>query len=117
MQDTISRRNYNILSNMTLPEKVWVVKGSRRLETAIMQENMIEKMVIGEDFEKNREKYSIGREFPLTVWSIFFTDIENVTKDDIDYGTMMLRLDEDILEGEYFNSKKISGHIELYRKE
>jgi hypothetical protein len=39
------------------------------------------------------------------------------SKDDIDYGTIMLRLDEDILEGEYFNSKNISGHIELYRKE
>ena len=39
------------------------------------------------------------------------------SKDDIDYGTMMLRLDEDILEGEFFNSKNIAGKIELYRKE
>ena len=39
------------------------------------------------------------------------------SKDDIDYGTMMLRLDEDLLEGEFFNSKNISGRIELYRKE
>lgn len=38
------------------------------------------------------------------------------SKNDIDYGTIMLRLDEDILEGEYFNSRKIQGHIELYRK-
>ena len=38
------------------------------------------------------------------------------SKDDIDYGSIILRLDEDILEGEYFNSKNISGHIELYRK-
>ena len=38
------------------------------------------------------------------------------TKEDIDYGTLMLRVDEDILEGEYFNNKNMSGHIELYRK-
>ena len=39
------------------------------------------------------------------------------SKDDIDYGTMLLRLDEDLLEGEFFNSKSLSGKIELYRKE
>ena len=39
------------------------------------------------------------------------------SKNDIDYGTLILRLDEDILEGEFFNSKHVSGHIELYRKE
>ena len=39
------------------------------------------------------------------------------SKDDIDYGTIIVRLDEDILEGEFFNSKNISGHIELYRKD
>ena len=37
------------------------------------------------------------------------------TKEDIDYGTIMVRLDEDILEGEFFDSKNISGHIEFYR--
>ena len=39
------------------------------------------------------------------------------SKDDIDYGTMILRMDEDILEGEFYNSKKITGRIELYRKD
>lgn len=39
-----------------------------------------------------------------------------VSKSDIDYGTIIVRLDEDILEGEYFNSRNMSGHIELYRK-
>jgi hypothetical protein len=29
----------------------------------------------------------------------------------------MVRLDEDILEGEYFDSNNVSGRIELYRKE
>ena len=38
------------------------------------------------------------------------------SKKDIDYGTIILRLDEDILEGEYFNSKGMSGYVELYRK-
>ena len=38
------------------------------------------------------------------------------SKDDIDYGSIILRVDEDILEGEYFNSKNMAGHIELYRK-
>ena len=38
------------------------------------------------------------------------------SKADIDYGSLILRLDEDILEGEYFNSRNMSGHIELYRK-
>ena len=38
-------------------------------------------------------------------------------KEDIDYGTIIVRLDEDILEGEYYNSKNMSGHIELYRKD
>ena len=38
------------------------------------------------------------------------------SKDEIDYGTMIFRLDEDILEGDFFNSRGISGHIELYRK-
>ena len=38
------------------------------------------------------------------------------TKEDIDYGTLMLRIDEDILEGEYFNNKSMAGHVELYRK-
>lgn len=39
------------------------------------------------------------------------------SKDEIDFGTIILRVDEDILEGELFNSKGLSGHIELYRKE
>ena len=39
------------------------------------------------------------------------------SKDDIDYGTMILRMDEDVLEGEFFNSKNITGLIELYRKD
>lgn len=39
------------------------------------------------------------------------------SKDDIDYGTIIVRLDEDILEGEFFNSKNLKGHIELYRKD
>ena len=39
------------------------------------------------------------------------------SKKDIYYGTIMVRLDEDILEGEYFDSNNISGHIELYRKD
>ena len=39
------------------------------------------------------------------------------SKDEIYYGTIMVRMDEDILEGEYFDSNNISGHIELYRKE
>lgn len=39
------------------------------------------------------------------------------SKDEIDYGTIMVRLDEDVLEGEFFNSKNVSGKIELYRKE
>lgn len=39
------------------------------------------------------------------------------SKKDIDYGTMILRMDEDILEGEFFNSKNIVGTIELYRKD
>lgn len=39
------------------------------------------------------------------------------SKQEIDYGTMIFRLDEDVLEGEFFNSKKLSGHIELYRKD
>ena len=36
---------------------------------------------------------------------------------EIDYGTIILRLDEDVLEGEVFNSKDMRGHIELYRKD
>ncbi len=39
------------------------------------------------------------------------------SKEEIDYGTIIVRLDEDILEGEFFNSRNISGRIELYRKE
>jgi len=39
------------------------------------------------------------------------------SKNDIYYGTIMVRLDEDILEGEYFDSNNISGHIEMYRKD
>lgn len=39
------------------------------------------------------------------------------SKDEIDHGTIILRLDEDVLEGEFFNSKNIAGHIELYRKD
>lgn len=38
------------------------------------------------------------------------------SKEEIDFGTIILRLDEDILEGDFFNSRGISGHIELYRK-
>ena len=38
------------------------------------------------------------------------------SKNEIDFGTIILRLDEDILEGEIFNSRGVSGHIELYRK-
>ena len=39
------------------------------------------------------------------------------SKDEIAFGTIILRVDEDILEGEMFNSRGISGHLELYRKE
>lgn len=39
------------------------------------------------------------------------------SKSEIDYGTIILRLDEDVLEGEVFNSKDMHGHIELYRKD
>lgn len=39
------------------------------------------------------------------------------SKDEINFGTIILRLDEDVLEGELFNSKGLSSHIELYRKE
>jgi hypothetical protein len=39
------------------------------------------------------------------------------SKDEIDFGTIILRVDEDVLEGELFNSHGLSGHIELYRKE
>ena len=39
------------------------------------------------------------------------------SKDEIDYGTIIVRLDEDVLEGEFFNSRNITGKIELYRKE
>ena len=33
------------------------------------------------------------------------------SKDEINFGTIILRLDEDILEGELFNSKGLSSHI------
>lgn len=39
------------------------------------------------------------------------------SKDEIDYGTIIVRLDDDILEGEFFNSKNQRGKIELYRKD
>ena len=39
------------------------------------------------------------------------------SKDEIDFGTIILRVDEDILEGDLFNSKGLATHIELYRKE
>ena len=38
------------------------------------------------------------------------------SKDEIDFGTIILRVDEDILEGEIFNSRSLCAHIELYRK-
>lgn len=38
------------------------------------------------------------------------------SKEEIDFGTIILRVDEDILEGEFFNSKSLSGYVELYRK-
>ena len=39
------------------------------------------------------------------------------SKDEINFGTIILRVDEDILEGDIFNSRGMSGHLELYRKE
>ena len=39
------------------------------------------------------------------------------SKDDIDYGTIIVRLNEDVLEGEFFNSRNVHGKIELYRKD
>ena len=34
----------------------------------------------------------------------------------IDYGTFIVKCDEDYLEGSYFTSSKVSGTVELYRK-
>lgn len=36
--------------------------------------------------------------------------------DKIDYGTFIVKCDEDYLEGSYFTSNKVLGRVELYRK-
>ena len=38
-------------------------------------------------------------------------------KEQIDFGTIILSLDEDVLEGQIFTSKNMDGHIEFYRKD
>lgn len=38
------------------------------------------------------------------------------SKDQIEYGTFIINCDEDILEGIFYASSKLSGKVELYRK-
>lgn len=38
------------------------------------------------------------------------------SKDQIEYGTFIIGCDEDILEGIFYTSSKLSGKVELYRK-
>jgi len=38
-------------------------------------------------------------------------------KQQIDFGTIIVHLDEDVLEGEIFTSKNMDGRIEFYRKD
>ena len=38
------------------------------------------------------------------------------SKDQIEYGTFIIDCDEDLLEGVFFTSNKLSGKLELYRK-
>lgn len=38
------------------------------------------------------------------------------SRDQIEYGTFIIDCDEDLLEGLFFTSNKISGRLELYRK-
>ena len=38
-------------------------------------------------------------------------------KEQIDFGTIIVDLDEDVLEGVIFTSKNMNGHIEFYRKD
>ena len=38
------------------------------------------------------------------------------SKDQIEYGTFIIDCDEDLLEGTFFTSNKLSGRLELYRK-
>ena len=41
--------------------------------------------------------------------------VEN--KDQIDFGTIIVDLDEDVLEGVIFTSKNMNSHVEFYRKD
>ena len=38
------------------------------------------------------------------------------SKDQIDYGTFVIKCDEDLLEGTFYTSSCLSGKVELYRK-
>ena len=48
------------------------------------------------------------------VYKIRPIKVEN--KEEIDFGTIIVRLNEDVLEGEIFTSKNISAPVELYRR-
>lgn len=45
---------------------------AKKIQAKAMQEKWIERVIVGEDFAKENEQYSLGNEFSLSVWGVFF---------------------------------------------
>ena len=50
---------------------------AKKLQTKIMEEHIIEKIVVGDNFNSNSEDYNLGDEFALKTWGIFLAPIDD----------------------------------------
>ena len=50
---------------------------AKKLQTKIMEDRIIEKVVIGENFGSNGKNYNLGDDFALSTWGVFLAKIDS----------------------------------------
>ena len=50
---------------------------AKKLQTKIMEDRIIEKVVIGEEFGSNGKNYNLGDDFALSTWGVFLAKIDS----------------------------------------
>lgn len=53
-----------------------VFEYSKKIQAKVLQEHWIEKIIIDEDFSETNEEYSLGNDFALSVWGVFFSPFD-----------------------------------------
>lgn len=69
---------------------------AKKLQTRIMEEHIIEKVVIGEDFGDN-ERYTLGNEVSISLWSVFLSPATDGTNSAVEAAYKSLFDNQDAL--------------------